>query len=202
MISSDTMDDTIMLIREQDEPSGRFVLRIPPALHAALRDSAAEAGISLNEACMRRLATGSHQGDPETEAVLRAMSLLGRDLLGVVAYGSWARGDLRDDSDVDLLVIAAPSVLLSRALYRDWDRQDSDGPLEWYSHPVEVHVAHLPDPDDRISALWAEVALDGIVLYERRYCVSRALAGIRRRILTGELARREAHGHPYWVEAD
>lgn len=95
------------------------MLRIPPALHAALRDSAAEEGISLNEACMRRLATGA----------LRAMSLLGRGLLGVVAHGSWARGDLRDDSDVDLLVVAAPSVLLSRALYRDWDRHDSAGAL-------------------------------------------------------------------------
>lgn len=105
------------------------MLRIPPALHAALRDSAAEEGISLNEACMRRLATGALRGGPETEAVLRAMSLLGRGLLGVVAHGSWARGDLRDDSDVDLLVVAAPSVLLSRALYRDWDRHDSAGAL-------------------------------------------------------------------------
>ncbi len=196
------MHDTRLPSGEGDEPSGRFLLRIPPALHAALRDAATEAGISLNEACMRRLATGSHLGAPETGAVLRAHSLLGRDLLGVVAYGSWARGDLRDDSDVDLLVIAAPSVPLTRALYRDWDRQDSEGPLEWESHPVEVHVAHLPGPGDRISALWAEVALDGIVLFERRYDVSRALTGIRRRILAGEVARREVHGHPYWVEAD
>ena len=36
--------------------SGRFVLRLPPALHSALQATARDAGLSLNEYCTRRLA--------------------------------------------------------------------------------------------------------------------------------------------------
>jgi hypothetical protein len=37
-------------------PSGRFVLRISPGLHAALRAAAAEVKMSLNDYCARKLA--------------------------------------------------------------------------------------------------------------------------------------------------
>ena len=49
------------------------------------------------------------------------------------------------------------------------------------------------------SGFWAEVALDGLVLFERELVVSRRLAAVRRRVLRGELFRRVAGGHPYWV---
>ena len=39
--------------------SGRFVLRIDPGLHGALRKAARAAGVSLNEYCARKLATRS-----------------------------------------------------------------------------------------------------------------------------------------------
>jgi hypothetical protein len=49
--------------------------------------------------------------------------------------------------------------------------------------------------------VWGEVAVDGVVLYERGLDVSADLARIRREIAAGRLVRRTAHGQPYWTSA-
>lgn len=181
-----------------DLPSGRFVLRIDPRLHAALREAADAADLSLNEYCARKLASpGAAVEGAATEAVERAVEVVGPDLVGVVAFGSWARDELTDRSDVDLLVILDPETPLERELYWEWDAS----PLRWEGHRVEPHFVHLPRPCARISGLWAEAAVDGVVLFERDLQVSRRLVEIRRRIVAGELVRRRSHGQPYWVEA-
>ena len=179
-------------------PSGRFVLRIEPELHAALRRAAANAGLSLNTYCARKLAApGNRPAGPFEEAVRRASVTLGRQLVGVVAYGSWARDELTERSDVDLLVVLSSDLAITRELYRAWDA----APLHWGSHLVEPHFVHAPDDDARVTGGWAEVATEGIVLFERGFELSRLLARIRRRILTQHLTRRRAQGQPYWVEA-
>lgn len=190
-------DITASAEAERRAPSGRFVLRISPGLHATLRASAEGAGVSLNDLCTARLATGADGVGPGAGAVDRAAGLLGDRLVGVVAYGSWARNAMAASSDVDLLIVIQPQLRLSRDLYRAWDAE----PLRWGGHPVEPHFVHLPDPSARISALWAEVAVDGVVLFERAWQVSRTLVALRRRILAGDIVRRRVHGHPYWVEA-
>lgn len=69
--------------------SGRFVLRIDPQLHASLRRSARARDVSLNRYCTERLAAPHAELDPAAAAVLgRAASILGDDLLGIVAFGS------------------------------------------------------------------------------------------------------------------
>ena len=181
-----------------DLPSGRFVLRIDPELHARLRDEAEAAGVSLNELCARKLSVSLPLLPlPAAAAVERALGQLGAALIGVVAFGSWARGEATEASDIDLLLVVRPDVPLVRALYAPWDAD----PLQWDARPVEPHLVRLPETGARASGLWAEAALDGIVLYERDLAVSRWLVEVRRRVLTGELQRRETHGHPYWVEA-
>jgi len=117
--------------------------------------------------------------------------------VGVVAYGSWARDELTERSDVDLLVVLSRDLAITRELYRTWDA----APLHWGSHAVEPHFVHVPDDDGRITGVWAEVATEGIVLFEREFELSRLLARIRRRILARHLMRRRAQGQPYWVEA-
>ncbi len=179
-------------------PSGRFVLRLDPRLHAALRAAAREAGISLNEYCTRKLAApGLHVVGPEAVIVARAAAVVGDALVGIVAFGSWARDELVEGSDLDVLVVVEPRVSITRELYRRWDTL----PLVFGSHLVEPHFVRIPESEARVSGLWAEAAVEGIVLFERGLVLSRTLVRIRRRILAGHMVRRQVHGLPYWVEA-
>ena len=189
--------DTIDREDRKQLPSGRFVVRIDPGLHLGLRRIAREDGLSLNDLCVRRLALPEVRLPPEARgAVTRAFDVVGKGLLGVVAFGSWARQELASHSDLDLLMIVEERVGIERSLYRRWDQ----APVIGEGHSVEPHFAHLPAPGARISGFWAEVALDGLVLYDKDLAVSRCLARLRRRIASGEVTRRRIHGHSYWVE--
>ncbi len=179
-------------------PSGRFLLRIDPALHATLRDQAERQGLSLNEYCARRLAyPGLDVGGPAPDAVRRALTVTRGRVRGLLVFGSWARNELSDDSDVDLLVVLDRGQVLERSLYRRWD----EAPVLWEGRSVEPHFVHLPGEGDRVTGLWAEAALDGVVLFDPDFAMSRHLVHVRKQILAGRLVRREIHGHPYWVEA-
>lgn len=183
--------------KRKDLPSGRFVLRIEPELHAVLKEAAREAGLSLNDYCTRKLiAPGANVAGPGAEVLERAASRFGPSLVGVVAYGSWVRGEAADGSDVDVLVVVDATVEVVRELYRAWDEE----PLWWEGRPVEVHFVRLPEAAEPLSGLWAEAALDGVVHFERGLVVSRRLASMRRRLVAGDITRRRVHGQPYWVE--
>jgi hypothetical protein len=176
--------------------SGRFIVRIDPGLHAALRAHARRLGLSLNDYCARKLAAPA--GDvagPASDVVLRASSVFGDALVGVVAFGSWARDEQAADSDVDVLVVVAPTVHVTRETYRTWDEVS----LRWGTHPVEAHFVRLPPVGAAITGLWAEAAVEGVVLFDRAHAVARRLVEIRRRIVGGEMIRRTTHGQPYWV---
>jgi len=176
--------------------SGRFVLRLDPRLHARLRREAVAEGTSLNDYCARKL------GEPPwtiplplREGVDRARALFGDDVAGVAAFGSWSRGEMSDGSDIDLLIVLERTVPLGRSLYRRWDEQ----PVAWNGRTVEPQFVSLPDEDEKLEGLWAEVALDGIIVFERGLKLSLRLVRLRREIATGRLIRRIVHGQPYWV---
>jgi hypothetical protein len=177
--------------------SGRFVLRMHPELHEALRKAADSLGMSLNDYCTRKLA--APVGNPAvlngaTGSIARAAELFGADLLGIVVFGSWVRDELTDRSDVDLLVVLESRLPLTRSLYRTWDQ----APVTWENRPVEPHFVHLPAPGERVGGIWAEAALEGVVLLETGLRLSSRLSLIRRDIVCGRIVRGLAHGHPYW----
>ena len=172
--------------------SGRFLLRLEPGLHARLREEAARAGTSL---CCRRLAM-PHRG-VGGELLERAATQFGGALAAVIAFGSWARGTATPESDVDVLLVVDRSLQLERSLYQAWDAR----PIELEGHGVEPHITHLPDAGARLSGLWCELAVEGLVLYDRDLSTSRYLVAVRTRIAAGEVTRRVSHGQPYWAGA-
>lgn len=154
----------------------------------------------MNEFLIRRLsapAVGLSVSADALALLTRAHELVGDRLLGLVAYGSWARGEAAALSDVDVLVVVEPTVKFTRDLYRHWDR----APVRWQGRPVDPHFVTLPTADDAVSGLWCEAAVDGVVLFERDARLSAALARIRRAIAEGRIVRRTSHGQPYWTAA-
>ena len=180
--------------------SGRFVVRISPTLHAELRVAASTLGMSLNEHCAALLSTSGGVGfaAPIVQRIIaKAKATLGDRLAGVVLFGSWARDDVATDSDIDVLLVARAGIPIVRSLYQKWDNE----PLAWESHAVEPHIVALPETAEVTSGLWAEVALDGIVIHDPHLMVSRMLANVRRRILDAQLVRKSSGGQAYWVSA-
>ena len=184
--------------RDTKRASGRFVLRLDPSIHAALRSAARAAGLSLNDYCARTLASpGGAVVAGAADVVRRAAALCGDRLVGVALYGSYVRSEAEVSSDVDVLVVVDRALRLTRALYRKWD----EAPISWERRLVEPHFVHPLEAAAVPSGLWAEVAIDGIVLFERELRLSRTLVRVRHDILAGRLVRRVVHGQPYWAEA-
>lgn len=176
------------------------MLRIPPSLHAWLRKRCSEEHLSLNEYCMLLLSAPTGPAgllQARARAVRHAASLFGEWLIGMLVFGSWARGEVEPSSDVDLLVVLEPGCPLTRELYRLWDEK----PVQWQGRAVEPHFVHLPNWSEGPSGVWAEAAVDGLVLFEKELRISRVLIRLRRQIAAGRLIRKVVHGQPYWAEA-
>jgi len=194
-----------MYMKLQNKKSqGTFILRVPSALHVRLKDDARMAGCSLNEYCAQILEAGTTGirtcGLPMEESFIRdlishARKVLGDSLMGVVVYGSWARGEAGDSSDVDVMLIGDSGLRITRSLVARWDEQ----PMTYGQKLVEAHFVALADPAQSVSGLWAELAVDGIVVFERGFRVSRVLSRVRAEIAAGRLQRRSSHGQNYWV---
>jgi predicted nucleotidyltransferase len=185
------------------QPSGRFVVRIPPELHGRVRRYAYERGMSLNQCCVQaldRLTRDSplerFTGEAAPEQWIKnARETLPNGLIAVVLFGSAARGEAGQDSDVDLLVVIDDTIDLNRSLYERWDALCRDT-------EVNPHFVHLPAAALDGGSLWFEVAIDGIVLHEQGFRVSGYLRRIRQAIAEGLIERRDAYGHGYWVKHD
>lgn len=212
--------------------SGRFLLRVPPALHQALRQQARAKGTSLNRYCRKALeaavaaaseteaqataATGAvgvaqtTRRGPGSETVWhRAATAIAREvgseLEAVVLFGSRARGHDGPDSDVDLLLAVAPAAPMGRERYAAWDQRLAAAPeIQALGARVSPHFTRLPveppgQSGDGGGALWLEVALHGIVLWQRTAVPSLWIGDARERMAEGVLRRRLAHGQPYWT---
>ena len=192
------MTDTKLIPKPDTGCSGRFLLRLEPGLHAALRGAAAASGLSLNEYCARKLAAPVGElavFDAAAGAVQRAAAVTGDALVGVVAFGSWARSELHDASDVDLLVVVDAGLALSRAIYTRWD----EAPVVFNGRRAEPHFVTMPTGSVPAVGLWAEAAIDGIVLFARDHEIHARLSAVRRELVEGRVVRKTAHGQPYWV---
>lgn len=191
-------------VADRKNYSGRFLLRVGRDLHERLAAEARDLGLSLNEHCVRRL-SGKAVGDRLAPLGLdgafleRMVAAFPRQPLAVVLFGSMARGDHGTGSDVDLLVVFERDVRITRSLYGSFDEAvDVSG----FRHPPNPHLVALPRDAESCGGLWVEVAMDGLVLWERGTAVSAFLGALRDRVAAGALRRRTAYGHAYWVRRE
>lgn len=184
------------------EASGKFVLRLSPELHAALRVQSRESSLSLNDLCVLKLGEGI-VGDSHpllTRKVLHKIEKQFPDVVGVVLFGSAARGEATEFSDIDLLLVLPSGYSISRDLYREWDRWAVAQRREFpYLKKVSPHFVSLPEESLSAGSLWFEVALDGKILLQQEETLSQVLYSLREAMASGEISRQFSHGHPYWV---
>jgi hypothetical protein len=99
----------------------RLLLRLPSALHKRAKARASETGNSLNSVIVQAIENGLSKGQLEalTPSIIKhAKSQFGDAFLGLLLYGSRARGDAYESSDTDLLLVVDSSVPITRELYR------------------------------------------------------------------------------------
>lgn len=112
-------------------------------------------------------------------------SEFGDALLGLVLYGSRARGDERPDSDLDLMLIAEhlPRDLFERAKRVRSPRFSADDP------DVSVRALSPEEYERDIAPIDLDIAVDGVTLHDRAGYMKDHLEVIRKRIEEAELFR-------------
>ena len=115
-----------------------------------------------------------------------------------LAFGSWARAELHAESDVDILVVVDDKLKLSRDLYLSVGR-GADPMAAGAGSNRTSFTFRIPRRPP--LGLWAEVAIDGIVLFTRDLLLPSLLVRVRHDIAAGRIIRRVVHGQSYWTEA-
>jgi uncharacterized protein len=124
-----------------------------------------------------------------TQAVRAMQQGLGKKLVAVVLFGSRARGDAREESDWDLLVIARelPERRIERyRMVKDILPQKCRGQISILAKTPDEFEATLP-------SLYLEIALDGIILHDPQDYARVQLKKLRSLIQAKDL-RREKRG--------
>jgi predicted nucleotidyltransferase len=176
--------------------SGVFVARVGPELHRRLKADAQHQGRSLNELCLKRLqlpAVLEYLPPSLATAASTVIASFGSEVMGLVVFGSFARQEATDASDIDLLVVFKSGAVINRGRYTQLEKQS---PID---EKIETHLVSLPAFADRVSGLWAEVSLDGVIIFDRDFSVHRYLTHVRRLIAEEKVTRRRAHGQNYWI---
>lgn len=172
--------------------SGKFVLRIAPELHGRLKDEADQLGESLNQCIVRKLS--ENLSTIRHELVGPLQREFGKNLIGVLLFGSQVTGRATEKSDCDVLIVLSEDIPVERELYRRWDKNIAPLVDETYS-PQFVHLPNL----ERVSSLWLEISLENQILFDLNQKVNGTLRQIRQAISVGHYRRGFSHGHPYWV---
>jgi predicted nucleotidyltransferase len=169
--------------------SGKFVLRLNPELHKSLKAEAKTSGESLNSLCIKKLLSVS--STPWTNTLKEIITTY--DPLGIILFGSYARGEDTKSSDIDLLIVLDKKSSIERSLYQKWDQ------LKNISDKFSPQFVHLVESDEVVGGIWLEASLDGEVLFMKDASVKSCLNRIRKEISQGVYQRKTSHGHPYWV---
>jgi hypothetical protein len=172
----------------------RILLRLPPHLHDAVKVRAESARTSINSLLERYIACGlqgSSTNLANSEMIDLATHEFGMKFLGLLLFGSQARGDAHDASDTDILMVVDDSIRIDRALYRVWDQRMPNN--------VSLQITHLPTTPRDAGSLWLECALDARIVHDPTGRIADFLAQAKEYITSGNVVRRTTHGQGFWV---
>ena len=173
----------------------RLLLRLPSDLYQRIKARAEQSDASINSVIIQAIEQGLLAGKTDliqSLIIQKAKSQFGTDFIGLLIYGSRARGDSYDTSDTDLLLVVSDAVRIKRDLYRAWDEILPDG--------ISLNIAHIPVADSNVGSLWLECALDARIIYDPSGAIRRRLEEIKSLILSGTYIRRTTHGQGYWIQ--
>lgn len=178
------------------------MIRVGAERHARLRDEALNLGISLNELCVqlmdRSLGVDSSSEFPLVKALKREFR---SDLIAIAFFGSQVRGDARESSDIDVLIVLHSKREITRDLYRQWDRLQRESP-EIFISKISPHFLSLSETSQQPTSLWLEVALDAKIIFDTEDRLHHQLLALRHEIASGKMRRKKTHGHFYWERAE
>lgn len=190
-------------------PSGKFVIRLDPSLHARLRTICQTTQVSLNHLCVEQIKTLVASDANSIASVQRfgisvaeLQKLLGRNgfkISSCLVFGSAVRGESTTRSDIDLLFVLSPGEHLSRDLYTQWDKKIAPFFVKRVVREVSPQFVNLPTEVDGAGSLWLEAAIEGVILWDNENSLSNFLIVLRSWIASGQARRKLSHGHPYWI---
>lgn len=172
----------------------KILLRLPKALHDAVKMRAAAAQVSINKLLERYIARGiadQVDNDAATLVIDEARRDFGDSFKGLLLFGSRARGDSHDTSDTDLLLVLADDIRIERSLYRHWD--------QILPEHISLQITHLPSSAEDAGSLWLECALDARILSDPSGEIASFLSKAKGYITSGHVVRRVVHGQGFWV---
>ena len=119
---------------------------------------------------------------------------LGPDLVAVALFGSWARGDAEEGSDIDMLLIA------NGLPERLWQRQMClREPLSQRGTRIASFIALRPDEFlSRFPSFYLDIALDVRTLYDPTGLLDRSILRIRELIEESGLHRTGGRKQFFW----
>lgn len=126
------------------------MLRIPEQRHLKLTKQAKHYQLSLNQFCQKILEKGEIS---EMDMIVdKIKTTFEESLEGIILFGSKARSDMHDLSDIDLLIVLNEQI--TRRHYKLLELPQIYSPN---------FVTFRKEP----SGLWFDVAIDGIVLFDK-----------------------------------
>lgn len=129
----------------------------------------------------------------------------GERLKAVVLFGSVARGTQHPDSDIDLLLVAAPLPTGSRARFLEFDAIEAVlAPLVRTARDKGVHVEFSPlirTPEELEAGSFAflDIPTEGCFLFDPEGLARDYFDRLAARLKAQGAERRFIDGSPYWV---